>query len=77
MKTSDITETVENLQDKAKDFQDQATEEANRWKDCALETAKTATQATDRFVQDNVWTTVAIAALAGCAIGFLLARDND
>ena len=77
MNTSEMTDTVENLQDQAKDFRDRAAEETHRWKERAVESAKHASVATDKFVHDNVWTTITIAALAGCAVGFLLARGHD
>lgn len=77
MNTSEMTDTVENLQDQAKHLRDRATEEANRWKERAVDSAKHASEATDRFVHENVWTTITIAALAGCAVGFLLARGHD
>jgi ElaB/YqjD/DUF883 family membrane-anchored ribosome-binding protein len=38
--------------------------------------AKEASRVTDEFVHDNAWTTVAIAAVVGCLIGFFL-RPRD
>lgn len=77
MNTSGISDTVENLQDQAMDFRDRAVDEANRWKDCAAASAKNASMATDKFVHENVWSTVAIAAVAGCVVGFLLGQCRD
>ena len=62
MKTEDLTspETMSRL----KDFQTQA-----------VEKAKNVSVATDEYVHDNPWQTIAIAAVVGCIIGFLLRRD--
>ncbi len=38
--------------------------------------AKEASRVTDEFVHENAWTTVAIAAVVGCLIGFFL-RPRD
>jgi len=42
-----------------------------------MERARNAAQATDDYVRENVWSTVALAVLAGCALGFLLGRSRD
>ena len=59
MKTSDVT-------DKLQDFQKRASE-----------TARNACQTTDEYVHDNVWTSVAFAAVLGCVLGFILSRGRD
>ena len=43
----------------------------------ATETARNACQATDEYVHDNVWTSVAVAAVFGCVVGFFLGRGRD
>jgi ElaB/YqjD/DUF883 family membrane-anchored ribosome-binding protein len=43
----------------------------------ATESARTACRATDEYVHDNVWTSVAIAAVVGCVFGFFLGRGRD
>jgi len=43
----------------------------------ATETARNACQATDDYVHDNVWTSVAVAAVVGCVVGFFLGRGRD
>ena len=55
------------------------TEEKNRLRDLQDQLgskAKEASRVTDEFVHDNAWTTVAIAAVVGCLIGFFL-RPRD
>jgi ElaB/YqjD/DUF883 family membrane-anchored ribosome-binding protein len=59
MKTSDLT-------DKLQDFQKRATE-----------TARNACEATDEYVHENVWMTIAVAAALGCVLGFVLGRGRD
>jgi ElaB/YqjD/DUF883 family membrane-anchored ribosome-binding protein len=56
------------------------TELTNRvqdWQKRATETAKKAGQTTHRYVRENTWSTLVIAALVGCMVGYLLAPDRD
>jgi ElaB/YqjD/DUF883 family membrane-anchored ribosome-binding protein len=43
----------------------------------AGETAKTFGTATDDYVRENTWTTIAMAALLGCVVGYILASNRD
>jgi ElaB/YqjD/DUF883 family membrane-anchored ribosome-binding protein len=54
------------LTDRLQDFQQRA-----------AETARNVRDVTDEYVHENAWTSVAIAALAGCLIGFFLGRGRD
>jgi hypothetical protein len=54
------------LTDRLQEFQQRATE-----------TARNVRDVTDEYVHENAWTSVAIAALAGCVIGFFLGRGRD
>lgn len=47
------------------------------WQKRASETARNVGQTTDKYVRENTWTTLAVAALVGCVIGFLLAPERD
>jgi len=73
MNTSDIKEKTDELADQARSWK----ESAQEWRQTARETARNAAQATDEYVRENVWSTVALAVLAGCALGFLLGRSRD
>jgi ElaB/YqjD/DUF883 family membrane-anchored ribosome-binding protein len=73
MNTSDIKDKAEDLKSQAQDWK----ETAQEWQQAAMERARNAAQATDDYVRDNIWTTVAVAVLAGCALGFLLGRSRD
>ena len=56
------------------------TEFTNRvqdWQKRATETAKNVSQSTDKYVRENTWTTLAIAAVLGCVVGYLLSCDRD
>ena len=59
MKTSDLTDKIQDIQKRA------------------TETARNACEATDEYVHENVWMSVAFAAALGCALGFLLGRSRD
>jgi len=68
----------------SKDKMDDLVEEARSWKEAAqqwhqnaLDKTKNAAQATDQYVRENVWTSIALAVLAGCALGFLMGRSRD
>ena len=73
MNTTNIKETAEDLEESARNWK----ETADQWRQTALETARNAAQATDGYVHENVWSTVALAVIAGCALGFLLGRSRD
>ena len=47
------------------------------WQRRATERARDMGQATDQYVRENTWTTIAIAALLGCVIGYLIAGRDD
>lgn len=53
------------------------TERLQDFQQKATESARNACRATDEYVHDNVWTSVAIAAVAGCVVGFFLGRGRD
>jgi ElaB/YqjD/DUF883 family membrane-anchored ribosome-binding protein len=73
MNTTDIKDKAEDLKNQAQDWK----ETAQVWHQAAMDRARDAAQATDDYVRDNVWTTVALAVLAGCALGFMLGRSRD
>jgi len=52
-------------------------EKLEDWQKRATETARNVGEVTDRYVHENAWTTVAIAAVLGCVVGFLLANSRD
>lgn len=47
------------------------------WQRRASETARNIGQATDDYVRENPWSTLAVAALLGCVVGYLLANRRD
>lgn len=53
------------------------TEKLQEFQERATETARNVAMATDEYVHDNAWTSVALAAVAGCVIGFFLGRTRD
>lgn len=73
MNATDIQDKAEDLKNQAQDWK----ETAQQWQQAAMERARNAAQATDDYVRENVWSTVALAVLAGCALGFLLGRSRD
>jgi len=54
------------LTDKFQDWQERATEKAREFG-----------TATDHYVRENTWTSIACATLLGCVIGYLLAGRSD
>ena len=53
------------------------TDKVQDWQRRATERAKDMGQATDQYVRENTWTTIGIAALLGCVIGYLIANQSD
>jgi ElaB/YqjD/DUF883 family membrane-anchored ribosome-binding protein len=53
------------------------TEKIQDYQRRATEATRNACKVTDEYVHDNVWTTVAAAAVLGCVIGFFLGRGRD
>ena len=53
------------------------TEQLQDWQKRATETARNVGEATDIYVRENTWTTLAIAAVVGCMLGYLLASRRD
>jgi ElaB/YqjD/DUF883 family membrane-anchored ribosome-binding protein len=47
------------------------------WQQRATEKARDFGTATDQYVRENTWTSIACAALLGCIIGYLLAGRSD
>jgi ElaB/YqjD/DUF883 family membrane-anchored ribosome-binding protein len=47
------------------------------WQRRATERAKDMGQVTDEYVRENTWTTIAIAALLGCVVGYMIANQGD
>ena len=53
------------------------TDKLQDWQKKATDTARNVGQVTDDYVHENTWTSVALAAVVGCLIGFLMARSRD
>ena len=50
---------------------------AQDWQKKACDTAKNVGQSTDTFVRENTWSTLALAAVLGCLVGYLLTTGRD
>jgi ElaB/YqjD/DUF883 family membrane-anchored ribosome-binding protein len=46
------------------------------WQKRAAETARTWGHSTDDYVRDNTWTSIAVAAVIGCVLGYLLSSSK-
>jgi ElaB/YqjD/DUF883 family membrane-anchored ribosome-binding protein len=53
------------------------TEKLQDWQKRATETARNVGEATDNYVRENTWSTLAFAAVVGCIFGYLLASRRD
>jgi ElaB/YqjD/DUF883 family membrane-anchored ribosome-binding protein len=47
------------------------------WQRRASEKAKNLGQTTDHYVRENTWSTLLVAALVGCLVGYFLTSDRD
>lgn len=54
-----------------------ATNRLQDWQKKAAETARNVGKVTDDYVHENTWSSIALAAVVGCVVGFLLGRDRD
>ena len=54
----------------------EVSEKVQDWQKRLSETARNVGHATDEYVRENAWTSIALGAVLGCLIGFLLARRN-
>jgi len=52
-------------------------EKIQDWQKRASETARNIGEATDDYVHENTWTTIALSALLGCIFGYFLAGRRD
>ena len=73
MNTTDIKDSTEELAEQARNWK----ETAQEWQQTAMESARNAAQATDSYVRENVWSSIALAVLTGWALGFLLGVSCD
>jgi len=53
------------------------TDKLQDWQKRATKTARNIGEATDDYVHENTWTTIALAAVLGCIFGYLLAGRRD
>ncbi len=52
------------------------TDKVQDWQRRATEKARDFGYATDEYVRENTWTTIAVAAVIGCVLGYLLASRD-
>lgn len=81
MDTNELTrkanEMHEDLQSQAQDVQEQLREAGEHWRRRATQAIRDASVTADQYVHENAWTTVAMAAVLGCVVGFFLGRSRD
>ena len=53
------------------------TDKLQDWQKQAAETARNVSEATDQYVRENTWTSIAFAAVLGCVVGYFLASRRD
>jgi ElaB/YqjD/DUF883 family membrane-anchored ribosome-binding protein len=77
MDTSKLQERTEEMAERAMNACNMTAAKMNERARMWAERARHAGESADRYVHENAWTTVALVALAGAAIGFLLANRRD
>jgi hypothetical protein len=55
----------------------EVTNKLQDWQKKATKTARTVGEATDEYVHENAWSSIALAAVVGCIVGFLMGRSRD
>ena len=69
-------EEIKYMKTENENYPTETTERFREMRDQLGEKARNASQVTDRFVHENAWATVAVAAVIGCLIGYFL-RPRD
>jgi ElaB/YqjD/DUF883 family membrane-anchored ribosome-binding protein len=69
----ETNEIADKATEKARNFKQSAQE----WTEKAKGKARDASAATDLYVHEYTWTTIALVAVASAALGFWLAKSND
>jgi len=60
-----------------REMTDKVTDTMQDWQRRATRTARDLGQATDKYVHENAWSSVALAAVLGCIVGYFLASRRD
>jgi len=60
-----------------KEMTDQITDKVQDWQRRATKTAREVGQVTDKYVHENAWSSIALAAVLGCVVGYFLATRRD
>jgi len=53
------------------------TDKLQDWQQRATETARNVGEATDKYVHENAWSSIALAAVVGCVIVYFLSNRRD
>ncbi len=53
------------------------TDKFQDWQQRATERARDVGRLTDQYVRDNTWGTIALVAILGCVVGYLLANRGE
>lgn len=53
------------------------TDQFQDWQKRACDTAKNVSQATDTYIRENTWSTLALATILGCVVGYFLMSSRD
>jgi hypothetical protein len=60
-----------------REMTDKVTDKMQDWQRRATETARNLGQVTDKYVHENAWSSIALAAVLGCVVGYFLANRRD
>jgi ElaB/YqjD/DUF883 family membrane-anchored ribosome-binding protein len=51
-------------------------EKAQEWQRVATERVRNAGEVTDSYIRENTWTTLTLAAVVGCMLGYFIANSR-
>ncbi len=74
--TSQVRGTAQGVKEAAQEWTERAKGTAREWTDRAIGGARDAGTAADNYIRENVWTSVAIVAVAACVVGYLLGSSQ-
>jgi ElaB/YqjD/DUF883 family membrane-anchored ribosome-binding protein len=77
MNTNDLTQKSKEWQEQASEAADEIQDKAQRWQARASEGARRAARTANDYVEENPWQIIGAVALVALALGILLGRSRD
>ena len=77
MNTNDLSQKSKEWQEQASETAEELQDKARRWQQRAAESARRAAHTANDYVEENPWQIIGAVALVALAVGILLGRSRD